>query len=356
MIHIRHAESRDAVEWLALRAALWPEAAAENALEADVARFFVEPAPKPSGALEAVLVAVDPSTTPSIVGFVELSRRAYSEGCDTSPVAFLEGWYVSPSHRRGGVGGLLIAAAEAWGRAQGCSEFASNALVDNLDSAGAHVALGFEEVEVTRFFRKDLHPGALLPAPTAPSSTKTMIWRRLDQPGHDAARLWETPKDRTLEGTAIFEDAGRACRLDYRVLCDASWRTRSAIVRGWTDHEPFAVAIAANAAREWTINGAVAAAVQGCDDVDLSFTPATNLLPIRRLGLAVGQKANVRAAWLKFPEVALLPLDQSYTRVDAGQYRYESDNGAFVATLETTPEGFVRRYSGLWEAETLRQA
>jgi hypothetical protein len=78
MIHVRHAVSRDAVEWLALRAALWPEAAAENALEADVARFFVEPAPKPSGALEAVLVAVDPSSTPSIVGFVELSRRAYS--------------------------------------------------------------------------------------------------------------------------------------------------------------------------------------------------------------------------------------------------------------------------------------
>jgi GNAT superfamily N-acetyltransferase len=381
MIHVRHAVSRDAVEWLALRAALWPEAAAENALEADVARFFVEPAPKPSGALEAVLVAVDPSSTPSIVGFVELSRRAYSEGCDTSPVAFLEGWYVRPSHRRRGVGGLLIAAAEAWGRAQGCSEFASNALVDNLDSAAAHVALGFEEVEVTRFFKKDLNTArpeagqdnieaseantlaglkglasALLPTPPAPSSTKTMLWRRLDQPGHDAARLWETPKDRTLEGTAIFEDAGRACRLDYRVLCDVSWRTRSAIVRGWIDHEPFAVAIAANAAREWTINGIVAAAVQGCDDVDLSFTPATNLLPIRRLGLAVGQKASVRAAWLKFPEVALSPLDQSYTRVDAGQYRYESDNGAFLATLDTTPDGFVHRYSGLWEAETRREA
>jgi GNAT superfamily N-acetyltransferase len=352
MIHIRHADPADAADWLALRAALWPEAAAENALEADVARFFVEPAPKLPPRVEAVLVAVDPANTPTIVGFVELTRRAYSEGCDTSPVAFLEGWYVSPSYRRRGVGRLLIAAAEAWGRGQGCTEFASDALADNLDSAAAHLALGFEEVEVTRYFRKDLGSGEMWPAPAPPPSTRTILWRRIDQPGHDAARLWESTRDRTLEGTAIFDEGGRACRLDYRVVCDASWRTHSAIVRGWLGHEPFEVTVAAGADRGWTINGAVAAAVQGCEDVDLSFTPATNLLPIRRLGLAVGQKASVRAAWLNFPSVALVPLDQSYERVAAAEYRYESDGGSFVATLSTSADGFVQRYSGLWEAET----
>ena len=352
MIHIRHAEPADAAAWLALRAALWPEAAAEGALEADVAKFFVEPAAVNTGRLEAVLVAVDRSSSASIVGFVELSRRAYSEGCDTSPVAFLEGWYVSPSHRRTGVGRRLIAAAEAWGRAQGCTEFGSNALVDNLDSAAAHVAVGFDEVEVTRYFRKDLRAGDVMPAPPPPPGTKTILWRRIDQPGHDAARLWETAVERTLEGTAVFSEGGKPCRLDYRVVCDAEWRTRSATVRGWIGHEPFTVAIAADAARQWTINGVVAEAVRGCDDVDLSFTPATNLLPIRRLKLAIGQQASVRAAWLDFPASTLAPLDQTYACVGPAAYRYESDGGRFVATLETTADGFVRRYSGLWEPES----
>jgi aminoglycoside 6'-N-acetyltransferase I len=90
------------------------------------------------------------------VGFVELSRRLYAEGCTTSPVGFLEGWYVEPEYRRRGIGGALVAASEAWARALGCREFASDALADNHVSTAAHKSLGFEEVEVIRCFRKSL--------------------------------------------------------------------------------------------------------------------------------------------------------------------------------------------------------
>ena len=105
---------------------------------------------------EVVLVAVEDGAAPRIVGFAEASRRAYAEGCETSPVGFLEGWYVLPTHRRQGVGRALVAAAEDWARALGCGEFASDALADNAMSAAAHQALGFEEVEVIRCFRKRL--------------------------------------------------------------------------------------------------------------------------------------------------------------------------------------------------------
>ena len=70
--------------------------------------------------------------------------------------AFLEGWYVVPGMRRRGVGRALVAAAENWGRIQGCSEFASDMRIDNLDSAAAHHALGFIETGQLRCFRKDL--------------------------------------------------------------------------------------------------------------------------------------------------------------------------------------------------------
>ena len=65
-------------------------------------------------------------------------------------------------------------------------------------------------------------------------------------------------------------------------------------------------------------------AVAGCVDLDLNFSPSTNLLPIRRLNLSVGQEAAVRAAWLRFPSFILEPLEQLYRRVDATTYRYES--------------------------------
>jgi hypothetical protein len=107
----------------------------------------------------------------------------------------------------------------------------------------------------------------------------------------------------------------------------------------------------ADAARRWMLNGRACPEVTGCDDVDLSFTPATNLLPIRRLRLAVGAQASVRAAWLRFPELTLELLEQAYTRVAETQYRYESRGGEFVALLETNTSGFVTRYPDLWQVE-----
>jgi aminoglycoside 6'-N-acetyltransferase I len=106
---------------------------------------------------EAVLVAEDQASS-ALIGLAEVSRRTYAEGCETSPVGFLEGWYVVPERRRQGIGRALVDAAEVWARELGCRELASDALVDNRVSAEAHRALGFEEVEVIRCFRKELRP------------------------------------------------------------------------------------------------------------------------------------------------------------------------------------------------------
>jgi len=154
-VRIRHVEPRDATEWIAMRAALWPDQDRPS-LVADVDRFFADPRDEPGAMPEAVLVAEAPGTSPGLVGFVELSRRAYAEGCDTSPVAFLEGWYVAPNRRRHGIGRALVAAAETWARELGCREFASDALADNTVSRASHRALGFEETVQLRCFKKRL--------------------------------------------------------------------------------------------------------------------------------------------------------------------------------------------------------
>src|SRR5262245_9662915 len=144
---VRAVRPDDANAWCRMRQALWPDSGDSHA--AEVERFFADR----SAARDSVLVA---ERDGSVVGFVELSLRAYAEGCDTSPVAYLEGWYVSDEARGAGVGRALIRAAEEWGRAQGCTEFASDAEAGNALSADVHRACGFEEVSLIRCFRKRL--------------------------------------------------------------------------------------------------------------------------------------------------------------------------------------------------------
>jgi aminoglycoside 6'-N-acetyltransferase I len=149
LVTVRPAKPSDAAAWLQLRHALWPEGSeAEHREEID--RFFSGDAREPL----AVLLAEDGAGCP--VGIAELSIRVYAEGCRSDRVAYLEGWFVEPQARGRGVGRALIAAAEEWGRAQGCSEFASDAQPDNDVSAAAHRALGFVEVGLVRCFRKEL--------------------------------------------------------------------------------------------------------------------------------------------------------------------------------------------------------
>jgi uncharacterized protein len=100
------------------------------------------------------------------------------------------------------------------------------------------------------------------------------------------------------------------------------------------------------------LNGTERAAVEGSTDLDLGFSPSTNLLPIRRLALAVGEEAKVSAAWLPFPSLEFEILPQVYGRVTEPTYRYESRGGSFVRTLEVDATGFVTSYPGLWRAES----
>ena len=131
-----------------MRRELWPGADADRARE--VEQFFAGGLREPL----AVLLAFDASNR--AVGFAELSIRNCAEGCDTDRVAYLEGWFVVSDARRQGVGRALVQAAEAWGRAQGCTEFASDTHIDNAVSAAAHLALGFTETDRIRTFRKPL--------------------------------------------------------------------------------------------------------------------------------------------------------------------------------------------------------
>ena len=149
-IPIRPVETGDAEAWLQMRISLWPEDD-EPAHRQEIERFFAGEFPR--GPWQA-LVADAP--TEGLLGFAEVSVRTYAQGCTSSRVAYLEGWFVAPHARRRGIGRALVVAAEAWGRQRACSEFASDADAENHTSHAAHRALGFDDVGLVRCFRKDL--------------------------------------------------------------------------------------------------------------------------------------------------------------------------------------------------------
>ena len=106
--------------------------------------------------LVGVAVLVADRGDGSLAGFVEIGSRNYAQGCESTPVAFLEGWYVDPDVRFRGLGRRLVEAAERWAAANGFQEIASDTGLDNATSLEAHLALGYEEVERQICFRKRL--------------------------------------------------------------------------------------------------------------------------------------------------------------------------------------------------------
>jgi uncharacterized protein len=180
---------------------------------------------------------------------------------------------------------------------------------------------------------------------------ETILWRRRDQPGHESARLYSVNSNWHLDGTAVFEYNRRACRLDYLIECDPEWRTSSGKITGWVGDDVISIEIFVDETGRWRLNDEECAEVAGCIDLDLNFSPVTNLLPIRRLNIDVGEEASMRAAWLRFPSFKLEPLEQIYRRLSLSTYRYESAGGRFVTDLKVNEAGFVTLYPNFWEAE-----
>lgn len=130
-----------------MRDCLWPGSPEDHAKEIDA--FLAAPSHEC-----AVLVAERDDG--GLAGFLEAGTRPYAEGCSSSPVGFIEGWWVDPDARRKGLGAQLVAAAEMWARSLGLTEMASDAELSNEDSHAAHQALGYAEVERRVCFRKEL--------------------------------------------------------------------------------------------------------------------------------------------------------------------------------------------------------
>lgn len=134
-------------EWQRLREGLWPEVPPERHRK-EIVDILSD--------LEFNAVFVAVGAERRLHGFVEASMRLTAEGCHSSPIGYLEGWYVEPEQRGQGIGRALVKKAEAWALANGCKEMASDVGSANSLGRAAHAGLGFDEVNTLTHYRKSL--------------------------------------------------------------------------------------------------------------------------------------------------------------------------------------------------------
>ena len=181
---------------------------------------------------------------------------------------------------------------------------------------------------------------------------REVMWWAWNGPGLGHLRLAVRDSGVVADGLVLGVGDGRPFRVAYDVRCDAHWRVRAA--RVGVPGEPPRVELFSDGEGTWTgPDGRVLPHLEGCEYVDISETPFTNTLPIRRLGLSPGESAEVTVAYLDGTELQPWPEPQRYARLEegggGGLYHFESLDGGFTADLPVDSDGLVVDYPGLFK-------
>ena len=185
--------------------------------------------------------------------------------------------------------------------------------------------------------------------PRALPTLRSLLWNRRDRVSLEFFQMTEGKAGIRLSGTILTVEQAQPLRVEYTVQCDHGWATRSVRVECTHGAASRELELIVDDQKRWWTEGKELPEVAGCIDVDVSLSPSTNTLPIRRLSLAGGGASDVVAAWIRFPDLVIERLPQRYERTGDRLYRYASNGGAFTADIEVDDVGLVVRYPPLWE-------
>lgn len=181
---------------------------------------------------------------------------------------------------------------------------------------------------------------------------RQVMWSRSDAPGMEHLALITRNGEAEADGIVLGVEDGAAFRLRYTVRCDPRWRVRRVEI-SFVDERRGLSLTADGEGRWFDESGAAVPALDGCVDVDITATPLTNTLPIRRLALKRGESADVKVAYVTVPDLRVAPDGQRYTCLETdaagGRYRFEQTGSGFTAVLRVDADGLVDDYPGLFE-------
>jgi hypothetical protein len=184
------------------------------------------------------------------------------------------------------------------------------------------------------------------------SVEREVMWAPWEGPGLEHLRLLTSDGGVVANGLVIGLEAGRPFRIGYEVRCDGHWRVRE-VRAAAPDSERPVLELLTDGEGHWKRgNGESVPELDGCIDVDISATPFTNTLPIRRLGLESGESEELTVTYVRVPELLVGPERQRYgcleEQADSGLYRFEALPSEFTAELPVDAEGLVIDYPGLF--------
>ncbi len=180
------------------------------------------------------------------------------------------------------------------------------------------------------------------------SIAKTVRWTRVDSPGIEHCHLETTAVDITAEGVVVALRGDVRFGLYYRLNCDVTWRIRDAEIR--IVGKPRSLRLTSDGEGHWRDQtGAILPELEGCIDIDISATPFTNTLPIRRLNLKPGQSAELSMVYIAVPDLAPRKVKQRYTCLESNRlYRYEGLDSGFTAEVTVDEDGLIVDYPGIF--------
>lgn len=178
------------------------------------------------------------------------------------------------------------------------------------------------------------------------------VWASLRWPGLEHAVLAEAPAGPRLDSQAVYVLDGVPARVAWRIACDLQFQTRRLVLQVRTAGGVARLELRGDGAGGWCDGqGIPVPDIDGCIDVDVSVTPATNTLPVRRLCLAEGEHSDLTVAYVSVPQLGLAAVSQRYICLsrsdDHAVYRYRS--GTFEAELLLDNHGLVVDYPGVWQ-------
>jgi hypothetical protein len=187
---------------------------------------------------------------------------------------------------------------------------------------------------------------------TAGDPPAVAAWRHLDaREGFEVVFTRREGNGYQLEGHATAVEEGEAWGIRYTITIDGGWATRSAHVVGVSARGAHEVRLEGDGTGGWRVDGRPAPRIAGCLDVDLEASACTNALPMHRLGLAVGQRAEAPAAYVRAPGLGVERLEQSYARLpdEGGRLRFDYEAPAFDYrdVLVYDGSGLVVDYPGI---------
>lgn len=174
-------------------------------------------------------------------------------------------------------------------------------------------------------------------------------WRYFRHPGTERATLYETDAGYRLTGTAAIRFPEGPARFTYSVTTNEAWEPKQAHVDQQLRGRRRFVRVEIDEDGTWEIDGFPRRELRGFTDFDLSASPSTNTLAIRRLDLPVGGSAEIRSGWVVSPDLEIRPVRQRYTRLAEERYRYEGLHNGFVAEFDVDEIGLVVHYPEFWE-------